>query len=1130
MILRILFLAVMLMPFAGRAYVWTSFNFTEVSPFDGLTRNVRMSIPDDYPYVRGILINFNASSGDTRAEYLQDYFTEFCRIHQFAFIGTEGFSQPSTNSNESALRAFTNSIASFATQSGSAEINNAPFVFHSVSGGVGPQYIVIRTNYSKVIAYSAGSGTFGDPPSIAATQILDIPGLLWAGDNDVSGMANKMESFIATNRPSGLRGSYAEMDLTTHAQSSLLHAAGIGFLNEMIQLSYPTTQCVLNGPITLTRLAESSGWLINSNTIRTVFETTTNYAAYVGSQSTAYWVPNKNMAYVHRAFATHLPPISLSVPVDETEVNPGANITITVNAASFTGWTNMAIYSYSTNIANFTSGTASFVMSNAVTGVYVFSAIGTRGGTNVVTKPIMVSVRKLTAPSYPCPGQIWYASTTGTAGGTGSIGSPWDLQTALNKTATIIPGDFLYLRGGNYTHVPQGTNCATCDQPGWIFKATISGTSGNQITIMSHPGEWAKIDGGAFVHFAANARPTIAVGQSGSTTIGAFLTFRNMEIYSSSTETRHSFDAGNETFPNDISRSEGFALYAPGAKVINCIIHDLTTGISTFGTASYNQEHYGNILYNCGWQGTPQRHGHNFYIQGPNSAQGFLNTVKRNIMAGAYKENAQIYGSSSSQVSHFRVSENILIGQQGVYGGFLLGTLDGGSPDRLQDNEVFGNFGYGADFKLYQDADPHAYHSVKAFGNYMVHSKLKVSSWKSLTLTNNTFITPVDVAFGNVSLKTTPSALGGNITSWNMDRNNYRFSAGFPSAFNWDGVANYTLAQWRSNTGYDLNSVLTTTGPSGTNYIIVQDNIYDPNRAHIAVYNWTSATHVAADLTALGWTAGDGVTIRNAQDYFLDIESGLVTSTNTIVLDMQAASHTVAVPFGAPSAIIPKHFPAFGAFVLERTSEVPPPATTNFTVIVTSFPNSAVPITFSPVDINGAGDGTTTFSRTNQANVVTTLTAPGTVDSIYTFSSWTRNGAFYSGSVSTTFTNVVDSQWQANYSTSKQTISVFSENPASGVFIQISPADDTGLSNGDTPFTREYVTGTTVTLTAPLASNDGNVFVHWKVGANPVTTSLTYNYNVTVLGPFTITAVYAPPSPPPGSSSSFSARRRGVRL
>jgi hypothetical protein len=82
--------------------------------------------------------------------------------------------------------------------------------------------------------------------------------------------------------------------------------------------------------------------------------------------------------------------------------------------------------------------------------------------------------------SYASP---YYASPTGSPAGTGSFTSPWDLQTALNKTSTVRPGDNLWLRGGTYR--PPDSN-------GFISR--IAGSSQHVINIRNYQGEQAIID------------------------------------------------------------------------------------------------------------------------------------------------------------------------------------------------------------------------------------------------------------------------------------------------------------------------------------------------------------------------------------------------------------------------------------------------------------------------------------------------------------------------------------------------------------------------------------------------------------------------------------------------------------
>ncbi len=184
----------------------------------------------------------------------------------------------------------------------------------------------------------------------------------------------------------------------------------------------------------------------------------------------------------------------------------------------------------------------------------------------------------------------------------------------------------------------------------------------------------------------------------------------------------------------------------------------------------------------------------------------------------------------------------------------------------------------------------------------------------------------------------------------------------------------------------------------------------------------------------------------------------------------------------------------------------PPPTTYTLTVNSTN-PASGVAITVSPVDVNSASNGATSFTRTYDSGTSVTLTAPATSGG-NTFSSWT--GCTSASTVTCTVAMSANTTVTANYATpppTTYTLTVDSTNPASGVAITVSPADVNSASNGTTAFTRTYNSGTSVTLTAP-ATSGGNNFTSWTgcTSASTVTCMVTLSANTTV------TANYATPT------------------
>src|SRR5882762_11463571 len=75
----------------------------------------------------------------------------------------------------------------------------------------------------------------------------------------------------------------------------------------------------------------------------------------------------------------------------------------------------------------------------------------------------------------------YYVTPSGSAGGSGSATSPWDLATGLaGGGGRVQPGDTIWLRGGTY----RGQ-----------FINYLNGTAASLIVVRQYPGERATVDG-----------------------------------------------------------------------------------------------------------------------------------------------------------------------------------------------------------------------------------------------------------------------------------------------------------------------------------------------------------------------------------------------------------------------------------------------------------------------------------------------------------------------------------------------------------------------------------------------------------------------------------------------------------
>ena len=187
------------------------------------------------------------------------------------------------------------------------------------------------------------------------------------------------------------------------------------------------------------------------------------------------------------------------------------------------------------------------------------------------------------------------------------------------------------------------------------------------------------------------------------------------------------------------------------------------------------------------------------------------------------------------------------------------------------------------------------------------------------------------------------------------------------------------------------------------------------------------------------------------------------------------------------------------------STSTPPPPSTYVLTVTTVNPNSGVAIAVTPADNNGAGNGTTSFTRTYNSGSAVTLTAPASAGG-NVFLSWSG-----CSSISNLTCNVTMSSSYtvtATYTAPEvYTLTVNSIYPSSGVAIAVTPADNNSAGNGTTVFTRSYNQGTAVTLTAP-ATAGGNSFSSWSgcSSATTVTCNVTINANTNVVASYSVPA------------------------
>ncbi len=524
------------------------------------------------------------------------------------------------------------------------------------------------------------------------------------------------------------------------------------------------------------------------------------------------------------------------------------------------------------------------------------------------------------SPSFTCD---YYASPTGTSSGSGSSSSPWNLQTALNKTSLIRNGKNLCMRGGVY----KGKFISTLNGGGIVRSApgewaTVDGNwsttlstsiSANQtsltvadasVLLPTNGGDEISIDGEIlkFCQKSGNTLSSCGRGNSGSVSgaqphsAGAIVSQAGNQLYITGDNTTYrDFEITNsrsarvETVYPELARGAGVFNVGNGNNFINLVVHDNVNGIFT-GSSSDNTLLYGVISYNNGMlnsAGDPL--GHGFYLE---NASGY-SRVYDSMTLNAFNLGMQGYGVTGPYVGG-DLQGSIFVNAGGPLGqhhwNLVYGPDSVASPTATINECHFYHqpstssyqvsFGYGAGVS-----------SGSVTNNYFFGSgtQFVVGTVSNLTYTGNRHFS----TGGSDRYTLSPTGRG---YTWN---NNTYYNTTSQARFgDTTAVEDRTFAAWRTSSGYD--SASTATSARLSDAVIVRPNAYSQGSANIIIYSPSGATTASVNLSGAGLANGQSFTIRNAFNYFgPEVASGVFNASSPVLnLTLAGAAATVARPIG----------------------------------------------------------------------------------------------------------------------------------------------------------------------------------------------------------------------------------------
>ena len=461
----------------------------------------------------------------------------------------------------------------------------------------------------------------------------------------------------------------------------------------------------------------------------------------------------------------------------------------------------------------------------------------------------------------------FYVSTTGRGGGAGSLSDPWDLPTALSHPATVRPGDNVWIRGGTYVG---------------NFLSKLTGTATAPIVVRPYNGEHVIID-------ANNSLPLEVIRVQ-----GGYAWFEDLEI--TNTNSNRLLLASGSNPSN--RRGDGFGIYGPQIKVINCLVHDTANGFGLW-SLGVDSELYGNIVFNTGWEAPDRSHGHGIYAQNETGIQ----RIRENIVFNPFGNVMQVYGSSAAHLNNYLVEGNVLFN-----GRILIG---GNAPAR--------NIGFVSNY-LYRQAAEFGYNNrendgLAIIGNYLP-SGIFIKWWKNVVVTGNTFSTTLP---NTASVSINPQADNTSLSGYTFDKDTYIEGVNGDIHVYVAGMGYpFSFAKWQSM-GFESAGTLAVTGkkrPTGI-LVFVRPNQYERGRGHIIVYNWDHKDSVTVDLSTLGFASGDEFEVRNVQNYNGQPLTGQYDGN---LINLPLTSESVGVPYGFDKPKAPSTLPEFGVFLIRRVS------------------------------------------------------------------------------------------------------------------------------------------------------------------------------------------------------------------
>ena len=765
------------------------------------------------------------------------------------------------------------------------------------------------------------------------------------------------------------------------------------------------------------------------------------------------------------------------------------------------------------------------------------------------------------AATFTCD---YYAAPAGTTTGNGSIGSPWDLQTALGQASLITTGKNLCLRGGVYngkfsTGLTAGTVRSAPDEWAVIdgYKTTVLTASidastqtisvastdglvsGEVISIDTEVMQIETVQSGTsmFVNRGWGGSIGVAASHSSGATlihVGNQLTVNSNNVTYRDFEVMNSY-AQRDLEPGAITgqgccgfygsvRGAGIAQTSgTGNSYINLIIRDNLDGLFIGGSTS-NTTVYGNLIYNNGGhyfdtgENREAGSGHGIYAE---NVSGY-SRIYSNIVINNFNFNGQFYGVSAAYVGGDH-QNNVFANAGSPLSGLTF-------PNLRNFNIIYGP--NSAQSPTANIVNNHYFAPHNAFGGTPANLGYGAGI-ASATITGNYFVGgPATVAIGNINTMVafTDNKIYGPLADTNINKppaltvnawnNNTYFDSGGRAVF-YNGTDVLDFAGWKTSTGVDASSTETSVAMPDT--VVVIPNSEETGRAHVVIYASSNPSAINVNLATTGLTDGQSFTIKNAFNYSGSaVYSGTYNASSpTISVPLTTAAVSVATPVGLGYTPVTTAPDFFTLIVTPGSGGSPTPVPT-----ISSF-------TASPTSITSGNSSTLSWSVSGATSLsinqgVGTVTGSSRSVSPTATTTYALTATNSSGSSTATATVIVTSPSDTTSPTVSLTAPANAATVAgSGVAVTATATDNVGVAgvqfkiDGVNLSAEDTVSPYQVTWDSTTTSNGAHTLTavaRDAVGNNTTSTGV----NVTVNNSVPVTQVDIPSISPNGGSFASS--------